>query len=71
MAFKPQVSSTDNSIKEKRSVLFIENLLVGKAKTDIFTIDSMQSTSLRQAFDGTNYISVMQENLESLKKALN
>ena len=40
-------------------------------KTDIFTIDSMQSTSLRQAFDGKNYISVMQENLESLKKALN
>ncbi|MCR5189403.1 MAG: metal ABC transporter substrate-binding protein [Treponema sp.] len=40
-------------------------------KTDILTIDSMQSTSLRQAFDGKNYINVMQENLESLKKALN
>ncbi len=40
-------------------------------KTDILTIDSMQSTSLRQAFDGKNYINIMQENLESLKKALN
>lgn len=40
-------------------------------KTDILTMDSMQSTSLRQAFDGKSYISTMQENLESLKKALN
>lgn len=39
MAFKAQVSLTDNSIKEKRSVLFIENLLVDKANTDISTED--------------------------------
>lgn len=39
MGFKAQVSLTDNSIKEKRSVLFIENLLVDKANTDISTED--------------------------------
>lgn len=35
MGYKAHVSLTENSIKETRSVLFIENLLVGRAKTDI------------------------------------
>ena len=40
MAFKAQVSFNKiTPIKEKRSVLFIENLLVDKANTDISTED--------------------------------
>lgn len=39
-------------------------------KTDILKIDSMQSTTLRQSFNGKTYISTMQENLEALQKAL-
>lgn len=64
----PAVLVMDGSDKKIAKTVILNAKL---PKTDIFTIDSMQSTSLRQAFDGKNYISVMQENLESLKKALN
>lgn len=37
---------------------------------DIVTLDSMQSTSLRAAFEGKTYASTMRKNLEELKKAL-
>ncbi|MCR4734482.1 MAG: metal ABC transporter substrate-binding protein [Treponema sp.] len=37
---------------------------------DIITLDSMQSTSLRAAFEGKTYTSTMRKNLEELKKAL-
>lgn len=36
----------------------------------ILAMDSMQSTSLKQAQEGTTYLSVMQDNLEILKQAL-
>ena len=38
---------------------------------DIITLDSMQSTSLRAAFEGKTYAATMRKNLEELKKALN
>ncbi len=38
--------------------------------TDILQLDSMQSTSLRQSFNGKTYIKTMQENLENLQKGL-
>ena len=41
-----------------------------KPLCDIFVLDSLQSTTLRQAFDGKTYISTMKENLETIKKAL-
>lgn len=41
-----------------------------KPSCDILSIDSMQSTTLRDAFNGKNYYSIMKSNLESLKKAL-
>lgn len=37
---------------------------------DIVTLDSMQSVSLRQAFNGKTYAGIMRSNLEELKKAL-
>lgn len=42
-----------------------------KPTCDIFVLDSLQSTTLRQAFNGKTYISTMKENLETIKKALN
>lgn len=42
-----------------------------KPLCDIFVLDSLQSTTLRQAFDGKTYISTMEKNLETIKKALN
>lgn len=42
-----------------------------KPLCDILVLDSLQSTTLRQAFDGKTYISTMKENLETIKKALN
>lgn len=63
------------------AVLTIENnnqkiarTVISNAKKplcDIFVLDSLQSTTLRQAFDGKTYISTMKENLETIKKALN
>lgn len=41
-----------------------------RPRCDIISMDSMQSTTLREAFDGKNYISIMEKNLEALKKAL-
>ena len=38
---------------------------------DIVTLDSMQTTSLRAAFEGKTYTSTMRKNIEELKKALN
>lgn len=38
---------------------------------DILTMDSMQTTSLRAAFEGKTYTSAMRKNIEELKKALN
>ena len=35
MAYKAKISQTANGIKETKSVLFIETILVEKAKTDI------------------------------------
>lgn len=62
------------------AVLTIENnnqkiarTVISNAKKplcDIFVLDSLQSTTLRQAFDGKTYISTMKENLETIKKAL-
>ncbi len=37
---------------------------------EIITLDSMQSVTLRQAFNGTTYADIMRKNLEELKKAL-
>lgn len=39
--------------------------------TDILQLDSLQSTTLRQAFDGKTYIKTMRKNLEILNKCLN
>lgn len=39
--------------------------------TDILTLDSLQNTTLRQAFDGKSYIKTMRKNLETLNKCLN
>lgn len=41
-----------------------------KPACDILVLDSMQSTTLREAFNGTTYCSIMQNNLENLKKGL-
>lgn len=56
-----------------RSNKKIARTVIANAKlphTDIFELDSMQSTALRDAFDGKTYISTMQTNLETLQKAL-
>lgn len=63
------------------SVLTIENnnqkiarTVISNAKKpscDILTLDSLQSTTLREALSGKTYCSVMKDNLEVLKKALN
>ena len=37
----------------------------------ILTMDSMQSTTLRDTQNGTTYLSIMENNLETLKEALN
>ena len=36
----------------------------------IITLDSMQSVSLKDIEEGVSYLSIMQRNLEELKKAL-
>lgn len=63
--------------QKSKSVLKIEGSDDKLAKTvlanskyfDIISLDSMQSVSLRQAFNGKTYKSLMMSNLESLKKA--
>ena len=43
-----------------------------KKKTQqILTMDSMQSTTAQDVKDGKSYLSVMEENLSVLQKALN
>lgn len=41
-----------------------------KKNCNIITLNSMQSTTLKQIFDGENYIKIMEKNLENLSKAL-
>ena len=41
-----------------------------KPHCDTFTLDSLQSTSLRDAFNGKTYLGTMRENLATIKKAL-
>ena len=36
----------------------------------VLTMDSIQSTTLKQAANGTTYLSIMEENLKVLKEAL-
>lgn len=51
----------------------IAKTVIGNAKRpscDTFVMDSMQSVTLRQAFEGTSYINLMQKNLETIQKAL-
>ena len=42
-----------------------------KPHCDTFTLDSLQSTSMRDAFNGKTYLGTMRENLSTIKKALN
>jgi len=46
----------------------VENTKKKNAK--VLTLDSIQSTSLKQAQKGTNYLSIMEENLKVLEEAL-
>lgn len=51
----------------------IDKAVIGKAKKptcDTFIMESMQYVTLRQAFEGKSYISLMQKNLETIQKAL-
>lgn len=71
-----------NSLNESglNAVLVLENndkkiakTVIANAKKptcDTFTLDSLQSTSLRDAFNGKTYIGTMRENLGTIKKAL-
>lgn len=62
------------------SVITIENnkqkiahdviALTKKPSCDILVLDSLQTTTLREAFNGKTYYSTMKSNLEVLKKAL-
>lgn len=47
-----------------------KTVLANSKYCDIVTLDSMQSVSLRQAFNGKTYTGIMRSNLDELKKAL-
>lgn len=58
------IDNSDNKIAKT----VIENSKVNGCK--IYTLDSMQSTTLDEALNGKNYLDTMASNLEMLKKAL-
>lgn len=61
------VITIDNSDKK------IANTVIQNSKKEnctIYTLDSMQSTTLEDADNGKTYLSIMKNNLEELKKAL-
>lgn len=61
-------------IKLEKSNDKLANTIIANAKMpscNILTLDSMQTTTLREVFEGKTYIQTMKKNLENLQKALN
>lgn len=58
----------DQSTKENARKIILK---AEKPRCDIFEMDSLQTSSLRNAFNDKTYIYAMQKNLETVSKALN